>query len=62
MGRTELTYVMIYDWDNTALDVMEEITGDTKAEIIEDALALYMADRNIENETIRETDRRVNGE
>ena len=57
-----MTYVMIYDWDNTALDVIEEITGDTKAEIIEDALALYIEDRGINNEVIRETDRRVNGE
>lgn len=57
-----MTYVMIYDWDNTALDVIEEITGDTKAEIIEDALALYIEDRGINNEVIRETDKRVNGE
>ena len=57
-----MTYVMIYDWDNTALDVIEEITGDTKAEIIEDALALYIEDRGINNEVIRETNRRVNGE
>lgn len=56
-----MTYVMIYDWDNTALDVMEEITGDTKAEIIEDALELYMADRNIEIEVIDKTNRIVDG-
>ena len=56
-----MTYVMVYDWDNTALDVMEEITGDTKAEIIEDALALYMADRGIENEVIDKTNRIMDG-
>ncbi len=56
-----MTREMLYDWDSVALDVMEEITGDTKAEIIEDALELYMADRNIEVEVIEKTNRIMDG-
>lgn len=56
-----MTKEMIYDWDSAALDVMEEITGDTRAEIIEDALALYMADRGFEDEVIDKTNRIMNG-
>lgn len=56
-----MTREMLYDWDSVALDVIEEITGDTKAEIIEDALELYMADRGIENEVIEKTNQIMDG-
>ena len=56
-----MTREMIFDWDSVALDVIEEITGDTRAEIIEDALELYMADRNIEIEVIDKTNRIMDG-
>jgi hypothetical protein len=56
-----MTRVMIYYWDSVALDVMESITGDTRAEIIEDALALYMTDRGIKNEVIDKTNLIIDG-
>ena len=40
-----MTNLLIYQYDYELLERLERITGDTKAEIVEDAIFVYVKER-----------------